>query len=204
MSDYAKISQNYISKVHLKGYKSIQDVEIDLLPGLNIMIGPNGSGKTNFLEAINSLLEKDTRYYSVDAELYVQIFLAKNKIEIKTKQREPAKFDDLVFDNNFEVLLSTNQGKIDYFKSPKIGLYQFGLLFQYLHYFIPKCLLVINLLSKIEFDIRKNGKITGGISEFPHYSYFSARVFSKLKKIVLEGLAEKQNLKIKVVESFAN
>jgi predicted ATP-dependent endonuclease of OLD family len=42
--------QAYISKVHLKGYKSIRDLEIDFKPGLNIIIGPNGSGKTNFLE----------------------------------------------------------------------------------------------------------------------------------------------------------
>ena len=39
----------YISRVQLKGYKSIRDLAIDLLPGLNIIIGPNGSGKTNFL-----------------------------------------------------------------------------------------------------------------------------------------------------------
>ena len=45
--------QAYISKVHLKGYKSIKDLEIDFKPGLNIIIGPNGSGKTNFLEALD-------------------------------------------------------------------------------------------------------------------------------------------------------
>ena len=44
--------QAYISKVHLKGYKSIKDLEIDFKPGLNIIIGPNGSGKTNFLEGL--------------------------------------------------------------------------------------------------------------------------------------------------------
>ncbi|MEM1122751.1 MAG: AAA family ATPase, partial [Bacteroidota bacterium] len=40
----------YISHVHLKGYKSILDTEVELHPGLNVIIGPNGSGKTNFLE----------------------------------------------------------------------------------------------------------------------------------------------------------
>jgi predicted ATPase len=54
----------YISKVHLKGYKSIRDLEIDFKPGLNVIIGPNGSGKTNFFEFLelasyNSFIEKD-------------------------------------------------------------------------------------------------------------------------------------------------
>lgn len=48
--------QAYISKVHLKGYKSIRDLEIDFKPGLNIIIGPNGSGKTNFLEFLKEFL----------------------------------------------------------------------------------------------------------------------------------------------------
>ena len=49
--------QAYISKVHLKGYKSIRDLEIDFKPGLNIIIGPNGSGKTNFLEFVKAPLQ---------------------------------------------------------------------------------------------------------------------------------------------------
>ena len=53
--------QAYISKVHLKGYKSIKDLEIDFKPGLNIIIGPNGSGKTNFLEFIEEV--DDSMYY---------------------------------------------------------------------------------------------------------------------------------------------
>ena len=53
--------QAYISKVHLKGYKSIKDLEIDFKPGLNIIIGPNGSGKTNFLEFIEEA--NDSMYY---------------------------------------------------------------------------------------------------------------------------------------------
>ena len=48
-------NQAYISKVHLKGYKSIKDLEIDFKPGLNIVIGANGSGKTNFVEFFNTL-----------------------------------------------------------------------------------------------------------------------------------------------------
>jgi predicted ATP-binding protein involved in virulence len=43
----------YLNKVHLKGFKSIEDVSIDFQKGLNILIGKNGSGKSNFLEMIN-------------------------------------------------------------------------------------------------------------------------------------------------------
>ena len=46
----------YISHVRLKGYKSIIDTKVDLHPGLNIIIGPNGSGKTNFLEFLEKIL----------------------------------------------------------------------------------------------------------------------------------------------------
>ncbi len=48
-------NQAYISRVHLKGYKSIIDMTIDFKSGLNIIIGPNGSGKTNFLECIEQI-----------------------------------------------------------------------------------------------------------------------------------------------------
>ncbi len=47
----------YISRVRLKGYKSIIDTKVDLHPGLNIIIGPNGSGKTNFLEFLSKLFK---------------------------------------------------------------------------------------------------------------------------------------------------
>jgi AAA15 family ATPase/GTPase len=61
-------NQAYISQVHLKGYKSIRDMSIDLLPGLNIIIGPNGSGKTNFLDFLDNVFHLEV------LESKVQIF----------------------------------------------------------------------------------------------------------------------------------
>jgi len=40
----------FLQHVSLKNYKSIKDVEIDFKPGLNIIIGKNSSGKTNFID----------------------------------------------------------------------------------------------------------------------------------------------------------
>ena len=51
-----KVDKSYITKAKLKGYKSIRDLEIDLFPDFNIIIGKNGSGKTNFLNFLEMSL----------------------------------------------------------------------------------------------------------------------------------------------------
>lgn len=54
-----------ITKLHIKGYKSIQDQEIDLTP-INILIGGNGIGKSNFISTFSlmrSLYEKELQSY---------------------------------------------------------------------------------------------------------------------------------------------
>lgn len=38
-----------ITKAYVSGFKSLSDFSIDLRPGLNILVGPNGSGKTNVI-----------------------------------------------------------------------------------------------------------------------------------------------------------
>lgn len=41
-----------INKIRIQNYKSIKDIEFDL-KDVNLLVGPNNSGKTNILEAIN-------------------------------------------------------------------------------------------------------------------------------------------------------
>lgn len=51
-----------ISKLTIKGYKSIRNLENFELRNLNILIGPNGSGKSNFLgffELLKAMLSED-------------------------------------------------------------------------------------------------------------------------------------------------
>ena len=42
----------YLASAHIEGYKSIVNCDVTFKPGLNIIIGKNGTGKTNLLEGI--------------------------------------------------------------------------------------------------------------------------------------------------------
>lgn len=42
----------YLEKVHIKNYKAIEELDINLKPGVNLLIGDNGAGKTSVLEGI--------------------------------------------------------------------------------------------------------------------------------------------------------
>lgn len=42
----------YLEKVNIKNYKAIEEINIDLKPGINLLIGDNGAGKTSVLEGI--------------------------------------------------------------------------------------------------------------------------------------------------------
>lgn len=44
-----------LKKVEIKNYRSIKDTALDLMPNLTVLVGPNGSGKTNLLSAITLL-----------------------------------------------------------------------------------------------------------------------------------------------------
>lgn len=51
-----------ITRISANGFKSLENFEMDLQPGLNILIGPNGSGKTNiilFFEFLSNLARGD-------------------------------------------------------------------------------------------------------------------------------------------------
>ena len=42
----------YLEKIHIRNYKAIEKLDIDLKPGVNLLIGDNGAGKTSVLEGI--------------------------------------------------------------------------------------------------------------------------------------------------------
>ncbi|MGL4538777.1 MAG: AAA family ATPase, partial [Cetobacterium sp.] len=93
--------QNYIEKVHIKGFRHFNEMDVTFNPRFNFIVGPNGCGKTSLLRGIilsfsYSNLE-DSRY-DKEFEIWVDLFLngLKNRfggiqskgIEIKSNYRE--------------------------------------------------------------------------------------------------------------------
>lgn len=53
----------YLKSVHVKGFRTLKDSKVSFVPGLNIVIGENGAGKSNLLSAIaNGYFTSSPRY----------------------------------------------------------------------------------------------------------------------------------------------
>ncbi len=51
-----------ITRIYVDGFKTLSGFELSFQPGLNILVGPNGSGKTNivsFFEFLGYLMKTD-------------------------------------------------------------------------------------------------------------------------------------------------
>ena len=59
----------YLSGVALDDYRSYRSVVVDLTPGVSVLLGRNGQGKTNFLEAIGYLSTLHSHRVSADTAL---------------------------------------------------------------------------------------------------------------------------------------
>lgn len=66
--------QLYLKRASLAGYKSIVDVTVDLKRGLNVIIGKNAAGKTNFLSFLYRMLEFSyTDLHEFSSKLVVEL-----------------------------------------------------------------------------------------------------------------------------------
>lgn len=85
----------YISEVNISGYKNYRDTKIPLHDGINMIIGPNNSGKSNLLQAIALVLNvSDHKRIDVN-DIFCETDIAKLKagspkvsISIVIKQSE--------------------------------------------------------------------------------------------------------------------
>ena len=75
-----------IISVYLKGYKSIRDLSVDLKQGLNIIIGANGSGKTNFMEFLDAAYRSDYAKLSYNQKFETDVKGVQYSIKIKGEE----------------------------------------------------------------------------------------------------------------------
>ena len=111
----------FLDKVHLKGYKSIEDLTIDFQKGLNILIGKNGSGKTNLMEFLFQvtghnrsnkplynyskvdLVSDDDHSFILELEKIIQTKADKQDIDERVKKREKIIVDKtVIFDYSID------------------------------------------------------------------------------------------------------
>lgn len=113
MNDSEKKTHQYLQKAILKGFRSIESTEANFQNGLNIIIGKNGSGKTNFLTFLDSALNLDFEDYNeFDATLHLKDIVKDEWINIHAwrnflKKRNPVE----------KVILSKGEVKIETFSS---------------------------------------------------------------------------------------
>jgi predicted ATP-dependent endonuclease of OLD family len=111
----AQEKKSFLQHVSLKNYKSIKDVEIDFKPGLNIIIGKNASGKTNFINGLNA--ELNFKYDELlDAESTINASFKGNIVEIRASNRNQAvgyppqkKLDDFSIYREIKVAINDEQ-----------------------------------------------------------------------------------------------
>lgn len=101
----------YIEELYLKGYRTIQGLKTTLNPGLNIIIGKNGTGKTNFMQ----FLAKVLRFSEVDIPEFSSVLTLKNvgkkdvwKLSIENSIKDEMADHGYVKTNNQVIRLEEN------------------------------------------------------------------------------------------------
>lgn len=129
-----------ISRFSVAGFKSLEDFSLKLQPGLNVLVGPNGSGKTNivrFLEFVSflsdgSLVEAVSRSggagdifsKNLDGSLKPRItFTVSGSLNYDTGENNG--FRKINYELYIEIDLSISKGTLE-FRQQKLDIYDFS------------------------------------------------------------------------------
>ena len=73
-----------ILSIHLKNIKSHRDTELVFSPGINVLSGPNGVGKSTVFEAIGyALFGVDARDFVSNVDRFITIGAKRGEISVK-------------------------------------------------------------------------------------------------------------------------
>lgn len=86
----------YLKQARIREYRSIRDAEIDFKPGVNIIIGENGAGKTNLISLLSRLTDSNNvNRDGVGCEI---VLVAKKEFSVLFKHQVIPKVDRNPFD----------------------------------------------------------------------------------------------------------
>jgi len=79
----------YLKQVRVRDFPPLRNAKVDFKPGLNIIIGKNGAGKTRFLSLLNNISNLYQEHFSgVGCELTIS---GKHEINVKFKDKKSKK-----------------------------------------------------------------------------------------------------------------
>lgn len=116
----------YIEEIRLRNFKNFSSEKAFFNKGVNVVIGENDSGKTNFMDAIRLVLDK--RMTWLEKELKEDFFPLSNRHWQGHIIVISIIFNELNPDNEFESMFSFNsfskdkKGSLTYFAMPKKGV----------------------------------------------------------------------------------
>jgi len=99
-----------LKRIHIENFKSLKNVTLDLQP-VNLLIGPNNSGKSNLLKALEFMSSCITRKFigenSVKNLTYLHEYINRTIIVKVTNLYEE---DTENIFNNYQLLVGLNEG----------------------------------------------------------------------------------------------
>ncbi len=194
-------SMVHIKGAHIEGYKSILNADVEFSPGLNIIIGKNGAGKSNLLQVLGALL-LDQRNTLGTAKVSSEVFLNENNSGTFSSQFHTGSVhvnspdNDILFVNSIRTV--GDQGSAD-----KIGSQSNG----------PEFVELVQIPHTIPTDIpfldtELNSKISPSPAEMdgiwskmidPRVPYFSRSSLSAIFiPIILEVAPDWENLESEI------
>lgn len=199
----------FVDKVNLQGFKSIENLSIDFQKSLNILIGKNGSGKSNLMEflfqAINfnrddkifyknatlELVSADNHSFVIELEK-AHSKIAKEKFKDRIGLSERFFIDnELVLDNsaedNIPRTFEFQKRKIDYQNNLSFLLVSLG------YEPLDPLFIKFNIPDKLEF-IDNPGTLIGNIEDsFLYWDYPETLDFMSLAISGLESFFEEHS-----------
>lgn len=86
----------HLSRLYIRGFRSIKEVDLHFQPGKNVIIGRNNAGKSNVIRAIDLVLGESSPTYARSENITLEDFYAWCDPELPQEERNVSPVDEIV------------------------------------------------------------------------------------------------------------